>query len=314
MKTYIKNKLKTLIRKLKNNKSCVTHGRALSLPDNVSENELFEFVTSVRVSDAPEVEMRNYGTHDFRRFVFTYGLVRNMTGKCLELGANPYFTTMLLKKFTQLELYLANYFGDSVEKDVIQLVNYRDIKSGQALTEEFKFKHFNTEMEIFPYEANSFDVVIFAEIIEHLTNDPCKVLREIKRVLKPNGTLILTTPNVARLENVAKMLAGVNIYDPYSGYGAYGRHNREYNSHELVALLTFEGFLVNDHFTADVHPDSTLNYYTAEYLERLVGFRKDGLGQYIFISAVKKPGIEKVQYPSWLYRSYPTNQLEEISL
>ncbi len=36
---------------------------------------------------------------------------------------------------------------------------------------------------------------------------------------------------VSRLENVCRMIAGVNIYDPYSGYRPYGRHNRENNKH-----------------------------------------------------------------------------------
>ena len=94
--------------------------RPLPLPHGITEKELFDFVTSIRVTDAPEEEMRNYGTHDFRRFVYTYGLVKNTEGVCLELGANPYFTTMLLKEFTNLELMLANYFGDHINKDAVQ--------------------------------------------------------------------------------------------------------------------------------------------------------------------------------------------------
>ena len=82
----------------------------LLLPEGVTENSLFNFVTSIRVTDAPEVEMRAYGTHDFRRFVYTLGMTNGLTGSCLELGANPYFTTMLLNSYTELELSLANYF------------------------------------------------------------------------------------------------------------------------------------------------------------------------------------------------------------
>lgn len=77
----------------------------LPLPDNVTEQDLFDFITSIKVQDAPEAEMRAYGTHDFRRFVYTWGMARDVRGKCLELGANPYFTTMLLKHYTGLELF-----------------------------------------------------------------------------------------------------------------------------------------------------------------------------------------------------------------
>ena len=281
----------------------------LLLPEGVTENSLFNFVTSIRVTDAPEVEMRAYGTHDFRRFVYTLGMTNGLTGSCLELGANPYFTTMLLNSYTELELSLANYFGPLPNGLHNQDVNFIDPVSGKGNTKQFSYEHFNVENDKFPYADESFDVVIFAEIIEHLLNDPCKVLREIKRVLKPNGTMILTTPNVARLENVARLIAGENIYDPYSGYGPYGRHNREYNRKELIALCKFEGFLVNLDFTADVHENRAGAYANLNKLRKLIASRQDDLGQYIFVRAKKtSPSPDKV--PSWLYRSLPPDKLE----
>lgn len=278
----------------------------LPLPDGTTEEQLFEFVTSVRVADAPELEMRAYGTHDFRRFVYTLGLVKGLNGKCLELGANPYFTTMLLKRFTSLELSLANYFGPLPSGWHKQDVTYTN---GSAKSKEtFAYQHFNVESDHFPYPDAEFDVVIFAEIIEHLLNDPCKVIREIKRVLKPGGTIIVTTPNVARLENITRLIAGENIYDPYSGYGPYGRHNREYNRHELVSLLQFEGFDVTGHFTADVHENRADSYADLKDLKDKLEFRKGDLGQYIFAKAINtEKSSEKV--PSWLYRSLPADSL-----
>lgn len=44
-----------------------------------------------------------------------------------------------------------------------------------------------------PFKNNCFDVVLAAEIIEHLTQ-PKKLIQEVKRVLKPGGYLIITTP------------------------------------------------------------------------------------------------------------------------
>lgn len=46
-----------------------------------------------------------------------------------------------------------------------------------------------------PYPDHSFDACIASEVLEHVI-EPDKVLREIGRVLKPNGILILTTPFV----------------------------------------------------------------------------------------------------------------------
>ncbi len=283
--------------------------RPLPLPSGVSEQQLHDFVTSIRVSDAPEAEMHAYGSHDFKRFVYTLGLLQGMKGKCLELGANPYFTTMLLQQFTELDLTLANYFGKSLPNGVhSQELNYRDLTTGEKLLQRFSFDHFNTEEDDFPYPDETFDVVVFAEIIEHLLNDPCRVLREIHRVLKPNGKIILTTPNVARLENVARLIAGENIYDPYSGYGAYGRHNREYTRHELVQLLQFEGFLPEDHFTSDVHHNNAAHFTSIKKLFRLIAYRKEDLGQYIFVRA-RKAAPHPDKRPAWLYRSYAPDNL-----
>jgi ubiquinone/menaquinone biosynthesis C-methylase UbiE len=45
-----------------------------------------------------------------------------------------------------------------------------------------------------PFKRDSFDVVIASELLEHL-NEPKRFFEEVRRVLKRNGILILTTPN-----------------------------------------------------------------------------------------------------------------------
>src|SRR6266852_1573258 len=94
----------------------------------------------------------------------------------------------------------ANFFG-TPEREGKQKVTIHS--TGEAV--EYPYQQFNIETEAFPYEDNSFDVVLFCEIIEHLLSDPVHVLTEVRRVLKPGGDLVLTTPNVARLDNVRKI-------------------------------------------------------------------------------------------------------------
>lgn len=59
----------------------------------------------------------------------------------------------------------------------------------------------------FPYENKSFDFVFAGEVIEHII-DTRHFLNEIKRILKPGGFLILTTPNLARLDDRIKFIFG----------------------------------------------------------------------------------------------------------
>ena len=47
-----------------------------------------------------------------------------------------------------------------------------------------------------PFPRGSFDVVLCGDLIEHL-RDPEALLRRMRPLLKPDGLLVLTTPNVA---------------------------------------------------------------------------------------------------------------------
>jgi SAM-dependent methyltransferase len=272
----------------------------------MNERNLRAWLRTVHPAGAPPREMANYCGDDFERFVRTWGLTHGLTGECLELGASPYFTTMLLRRFSPLQLTLANYFGPRAAVGLLsQEVCFDDWQTGRAERIALPTYHFNVEKEQFPFAARSFDVVLFCEIVEHLLEDPLFTLREIHRVLKPGGTLIVTTPNVARLENVARLLAGANIYDPYSGYGPYGRHNREYTLSELRQLLMHAGFTVATAFSADVHENRTGLFLPVAKLARLV--RKNAhLGQYLFVTA-KNNGIAQSTRPDWLFRSYPAD-------
>ncbi|MCA9295739.1 MAG: class I SAM-dependent methyltransferase [Phycisphaerales bacterium] len=60
-----------------------------------------------------------------------------------------------------------------------------------------EFVHANMD-DVLPFEDADFDVVICLEGIEHMV-DPNHLLRELLRVLKPGGHLVISTPNVINL-------------------------------------------------------------------------------------------------------------------
>jgi len=287
---------------------------AILPPENWEISEVRELLGSLSLDNAPSAELANYLNEDFERFLITWNLLRNHSGIALEIGANPYFTTILLREFSNLTMTLTNSFDSNSKGKSSQAASYSYPKSkgSVSFSGDFEYENINVEIDLFPYENESFDVVIFCEVIEHLISDPVSALNEMSRVLKPGGTLIVSTPNVARLENVSKMIVGENIYDPYSGYGPYGRHNREFTRHEIVHLLQFCGFSVNNHFTTDVHSDGALSLVPAGTLKQLVSHRKDDLGQYLFCVATKSE-VGMQGRPNEIYRSLPLDQLTSWS-
>ena len=215
--------------------AAVWQSRPVPTPDGISFPELERTYGSWSVNGEPVGHLDTYWGEAICRFLYTWNMARDDSGSCLELGANPYFLTYLLDEHTKLDLSLANYYGDrGVKTETVSFVPPGATDRKQV---EWHAQLFNIEEDVFPFEAGSFDVVLFCEMLEHLLMDPVAALRQIHRVLKPGGVLVLTTPNVARLENVLAMVSGANIYDPYSGFGPYGRHNREYSRHELHRLL-----------------------------------------------------------------------------
>jgi SAM-dependent methyltransferase len=82
-----------------------------------------------------------------------------------------------------------------------------------------------------PFRDGAFDAVFAGELIEHLT-DPRAGVEEFRRVLRPGGTLILTTPNRLRLANRAD-----RSERPFSP-----DHLSELSYDEVCGLLSAAGF------------------------------------------------------------------------
>src|SRR4030042_1229362 len=82
----------------------------------------------------------------------------------------------------------------------------------------------NIEKDRFPYKENTFDLVLCSEVLEHLPQSPVFALAEMHRVTKSNGYLIVTTPNIARSINRAKLLAGRSIMYPVEAF--FEEHNK----------------------------------------------------------------------------------------
>ncbi len=122
------------------------------------------------------------------------------------------------------------------------------------------FQKHNIEAEPLPFEDSWFDLVIFSEVLEHLNYSPLSPLQEICRVLKREGKLILTTPNIASLKRIITLMLGRNsVFMDLKRYYItpkpfvrqdnqpfFDRHIRLYTTSELKQLIEVARFRVDE--------------------------------------------------------------------
>lgn len=111
------------------------------------------------------------------------------------------------------------------------------------------------EREILPFEDDSVDIVIINEVFEHLRIDLIFTFSEIVRVLRTNGHLILSTPNLKSLNGLINFLFRNKGYscaaDPFESYMQLARighlgHVREYTNQEVSDFLGKLGLVTDN--------------------------------------------------------------------
>ena len=119
-----------------------------------------------------------------------------------------------------------------------------------------RFKRQNVEFRVgtvenLKFNPASFDCVLFLEVIEHVEN-PVVVLKSIHRLLKPNGCLIVSTPNGASFDTFFQNLKSfkktiTSIETETHGSGTERDHIYVWSLPQLYRLLNRCGFVYVKH-------------------------------------------------------------------
>lgn len=176
----------------------------------------------------------NYGMSKGRYNALVDILGNNLKGKLiLDVGcASGYFGKLLIKK-------KASVIGIDISKLVI--------KEAKRVLTDAKLVDLNTGK--LSFKSKVFDVIIASEVIEHLLA-PIDILKEMNRVLKNEGELIISTPNLLYWGNRIKFLKGEFTY---TDEGVFDRgHVHFYVYKTLLNDLKESGFKVveENHVTA----------------------------------------------------------------
>ena len=117
----------------------------------------------------------------------------------------------------------------------------------QTLERTARFLHlsnietYKMDAENLNLEPNQFDIIYCTEVIEHLPN-PISVLQSMHSLLKPTGSLIMSTPNGLNIVGFKHSLLKLLHYDWTSPYGVGQPELRMFTPMALRSLLSTCGF------------------------------------------------------------------------
>jgi 2-polyprenyl-3-methyl-5-hydroxy-6-metoxy-1,4-benzoquinol methylase len=140
------------------------------------------------------------------------------------------------------------------------------------------------------YRTASFDQVIIWHVLEHI-NDPVGTLREVHRILKPGGRLIVAVPNFSSLQARCTGAAWFHLDLP--------RHVYHFPLPALRQLLTLTGFHVRSvhHFSLRQNPFGWIQ----SLMNRFESLPRNGLYALLHRRSPDAPSPYDLRTRGWLW-------------
>ena len=117
----------------------------------------------------------------------------------------------------------------------------------EASAKGFKAQCANLNARHLPYRDAVFDAVTCLDVIEHVL-DPRHLLRELARVLRPRGVLVVTTPNIRAYWHILTLIRGRFPRTSGDPEGYDGGHLHYFTFADVCHLLQEAGFEAIEEF------------------------------------------------------------------
>jgi 2-polyprenyl-3-methyl-5-hydroxy-6-metoxy-1,4-benzoquinol methylase len=214
-----------------------------------------------------------------------------MPARLLDVGCFNGFLSLLIKRLGY----------EVAATDAVSMPERDEMLARQEI--EFFYSNLNVPRPFEGTPEGRFDAVIMGEVIEHVLNHPLGLMREIARILRARGLLVITTPNPSTAINAFRVLTGraslwgtraflelPKIVDgQVTDIGDV--HFREYRTSELAELVTAAGFAVDQvrYFAFGTSPQQPLvkRWLKGNVLGRLLmRHRLFGATQYLLATRV----------------------------
>ncbi len=238
---------------------------------NETSKFIIDEIEDVKISNEDE-----YFLYHIHRFEYIFSILKLYDKDKALLDVGAHYLHGLLGAY---HLGYKNINGSDL--DIFNSISVERAKKINAI-----IKNCNLETETIPFQDQEFDIIIFSETLEHLNFHPKRVFKEFARVLKPGGEVIITTPNLLRLNNRLKCILGrsinVDIREDYSPGTPY----REYSAAEIEYLLNVAGLKIKKIKYADF--DYPSRGKIDAIINKIIGFVIPSLKGNIVIIGIKE--------------------------
>ncbi len=134
-------------------------------------------------------------------------------------------------------------------------LDFVNLKTSQELLQENLIQ---IGTGIFPFESESFDMVVSLDYLEHIEDDD-KCLEEVYRVLKKRGKFIIVTPHTGKFLLLHKLRSLMGLKPE-----VYGHKREGYSLKGLKSKLEKAQFIVERH--------KTFTRFFSEFIELIINF------------------------------------------
>lgn len=186
-------------------------------------------------------EERTYLDYHAERLAFAVNLVGSYVNDFQRAGRAPVRVLDVGPHF--LTAALRRHIGRGIVLNTLGWENHRLAAPGE-IDHHIQFDLNDAQnAAAWPTPAEH-DIVMMAEVIEHLYTSPLLVLSFINTLVARGGVLILQTPNAVAVSKRVQMLLGRNPYEMIREARDNPGHFREYTADELRALCQAIGLEV----------------------------------------------------------------------
>lgn len=205
-----------------------------------------EVVLAANVSK--DLEYFSYHEKRFERMAYSIVKTVPKGSKVLDIGSHYLHSAMLLT-----ELGYEVFAVDVSAFWEIEFIKTRMVDFNIQGIPENDLESFKCVAEM----PSMYDVVLFTEILEHITFNPVNFWTRVYETLKHNGLIYLTTPNSLALPSLLRssrnllLLRGVGIkVADIFGHVTYGHHWKEFSRSEIKTYFKMlsEDFEVRTYF------------------------------------------------------------------